>query len=107
MVSYCGEVILGFSKIKRLAIQKLREGAIQHEERKDKEKNLLALGYLTNENVVDILKYCTGNCYKSAPHDMKQAILVHIFTPRRCKYEGYYVKLYFIEPDVWFISVHD
>ena len=98
---------MGFNEIKYRAIQKLKEGLVQHEERKEKEKNLLALGYLTNDDVIDILKYCTGIHYKTAPHDKMKLIMVHIFTPKRCKYEGYYVKLYFIEPDIWFISVHD
>jgi len=76
----------------------------QYEER-DASKNLYAEGFLSNEDVVAIINSCRGNDYEKRKHHISSLGDVHILKPKG-KYDGYYIKFYFIEPDVWFISVH-
>ncbi|WP_181427854.1 hypothetical protein [Pseudomonas mosselii] len=44
---------------------------------------------------------CDGSHYSSSPHHAVPAIEVHVLKRR-----GWYIKFYFIEPQTWFISVH-
>lgn len=104
--------IMGFREVRRRVIQALKEGRIQHEARGNvDEKNLLLVGDITTEQVIHLLTPCKGTEYSTSPHHLLPEIKVHIFKPQASLYvgwkkEGWYVKLYFLEPDVWFISVH-
>jgi len=94
---------LGFNEIKKQAIQCILADNVQHEAR-ESSKNLYASGYLSDEVVIKIIESCRGDCYEKNRHHFLN-VDVHILKPKG-KYDGYYVKFYFIEPDVWFISVH-
>lgn len=82
----------------------IKNGSIQHEPR-EYEKNLYAQGEITDEDVIEIIKNSRGNQYWKSKHHFDKTIDVHIIKAIG-KYDGYYVKFYFIEPDIWFISVH-
>ncbi len=96
-----------FSAVKKLAIECLRDGRVQAVERDDiQEKNLLKTGVLSVEQVIELLNYTKAAEYKCEPHDEVSTIDVHFFQPK-AKGKDWYIKLYFIEPDCWFISVHE
>ncbi len=101
---------MGFKEIRRLAIQAVQQGRVQHEARGEiDEKNLLLMGGVTTVQVVQLLSSCRGNQYSSSFHHLVPGIVVHIFKPEvklGLKRERWYVKFYVLEPDVWFISVH-
>ncbi len=104
---------MGFRKIREKAIEAIRNGRVQHEARGGKlqEKNLFLAGDITQAQVIRLLTVCRGTQYTSAPHHMVPKISVHIFKPESAlevgqKRERWYIKLYFLEPDVWFISFH-
>lgn len=101
---------MGFKKIRSLAIQVIQEGRVQHEARDEiDEKNLLLMGDVTIEQVIRLLKACRGTQYSSSTHHMVPDITVHVFKPEvslGLRKDRWYIKLYFMEPDVWFISVH-
>ena len=101
---------MGFKEIRRLAIQAIQEGRVQHEARGGvDEKNLLLVGDVTIDQVVRLLSACRGTQYSSSPHHTVHDIVVHVFKPEvnvGLKKERWYIKLYILEPDVWFISVH-
>ena len=104
---------MGFKEVKQKAIRALKEGLVQHEARDEvDEKNLLLTGEVTSGQVVRLLNACHGTQYTCAPHHQVTAIDVHVFKPKTRLEPGadmkrWYIKLYFLEPDVWFISVHE
>ncbi len=101
--------VLGFKEARQKAIAALYAGTVQHEARNDiDDKNLLVTGQVTVEQVIDLLKVCRGTQHQCSPHHHVPTIDVHVFrpiagTPRK----SWYIKLYFLEPDMWFISVHE
>jgi hypothetical protein len=104
---------VGFKDAQRAAIEALRQGRIQHEARAGAidEKNLLLTGDVTPEQVVRLLSACRGTQHSSGPHHQVSSIEVHVFRPEArleatAPKERWYIKLYFTEPDAWFISVH-
>jgi hypothetical protein len=103
---------VGFKDAQRAAIQALRDGCIQHEARGEiDEKNLLVTGDVTPEQVIRLLSACRGTQHECRPHHQAPTIDVHLFKPEASLEPNtpkvrWYIKLYFIEPDVWFISVH-
>ncbi len=94
---------MGFNEVKQKAVQCILSNNVQHEIR-ECSKNLYATGELSDEEVIKIIQSCRGDCYEKQLHHLL-AIDVHIMKPKG-KYDGLYVKFYFIEPDIWFISVH-
>ena len=95
-----------FAEARRKVKEKLASGDIQHEARKEIErKNKLSTGELSPDQVSKLLDRATFNNFDSGPHDNDPETTVYIFKPT---VEGtkWYIKAYFIEPDVWFISVH-
>ncbi len=97
---------MGLKDVRTRVIEQLREGSIQHEMRKNiDEKNLLLVGEVSPEDVANCLKKCQGTQYSVSPHHAHSGIPVHIFEPKHNGYD-WYIKCYFLEPDVWFISVH-
>jgi hypothetical protein len=94
---------MGFNAIKEQAINCILLNNVQHEFR-DSSKNLYANGDISDDEVVKIIQSCHGDCYEKQRHHFYN-LDIHILKPKG-KYDGYYVKFYFLEPDVWFISVH-
>jgi hypothetical protein len=80
-------------------------GHVQHEPRFEPGKNLLAEGAVIMDEVVQMIKRCGGKCHQTSPHHVLPSVDVHILRPKG-RYDGYYIKFYFIEPDIIFISVH-
>lgn len=103
---------MGFKETRQRAIQAIRNGKIQHEARDEiEEKNLLLVGDVTTDQVISLLNACRGNQYSSSPHHLVPEVEVHIFKPEAkldsiTEKEPWYIKVYFLEPDIWFISVH-
>ena len=101
-----GLKIKGFKVIRSLIIEKIRSNQVQHELRKDSyEKNLYAHGIVSSEEVVALLCACRGDDYKVEPLHADKKIDVHFFKPVKGT-EKWYIKVYLLEPDAWFISVH-
>lgn len=103
---------MGFKEVRSRAIQAIRDGGIQHESRDEiEEKNLLVVGDVTSDQVIHLLNSCRGTQYSSSPHHMVPGVDVHVFKPEAkadstAEKEFWYIKLYFLDPDIWFISVH-
>jgi hypothetical protein len=97
---------MGFSDVKHEAIQCLRSGAYDHAARIDiDEKNLFSAGVVDAEYVVSLISKTSGTQYECSPHHQDSTTDVHICRPFK---DGcyWYVKFFFIDPDVIFISVH-
>lgn len=103
---------MGFRDARTRAIEALCCNAIQHEARDEiDEKNLLGVGAITPQEVIRLLNACRGADYSCSPHHSAPEIDVHVFRPIAALAAGgprsaWYIKLYFVEPDVVFISVH-
>ena len=102
---------MGFKDARRRAIEALRAGDIQHEARGDiDDKNLLETGEVSADEVVRLLNRCRGTQHSSSPHHTVASVEVHVFKPVDRDADGtetrWYIKLYFLDPDTWFISVH-
>lgn len=97
---------MGFDAIKKLIIHKIRLRQVQHEPRKDSyKKNLYAHGLVSDEEVIALISICRGNDYQVAPLHSDRTIDVHFFRPVKTGVR-WYIKVYLVEPDAWFISVH-
>jgi len=103
---------MGFKEIREASIRAIEEGRIQHEIRGHiEEKNLLLTGDITPKQVVSLLRTCRGTQYQCTRHHQIKIVDVHIFKPEvrltsKSMKVRWYIKLYFLEPHVWFISVH-
>jgi hypothetical protein len=98
-----------FKEARAALIEALKEGRYQHEARDaQEEKNLLAVGDVTPEEVIEILKACRGKLHRNEPHYCMADIEVHVFkaTKKIGDWAQWFVRAYFIERDAWFISVH-
>ncbi|MCC9006470.1 hypothetical protein [Pseudomonas putida] len=92
----------GFREAQRAVIAALESGEYQHVSRGDIDmKNLLATGEVSARAVVEVVRSCRGIHHASSPHHAVAAVEVHVL-----KRDGWYIKFFFIEPDTWFISVH-
>ena len=97
-----GGVGLGFKGAQRRVLLSLASGSFQHEARGAVEvKNKLATGEVTPAEVAALIRRATGNDHSMSPHHAAPSITVHVIAR-----EGWYVKFYFVDPDTWFISVH-
>lgn len=95
---------MGLKDIRAKAIECLKSGQVQHDtDRSGKidEKNLLVTGQISTVEVIELLNQTKGTQFESDKHHVIKTIDVHIFKPK-----GWYIKCYFIEPDIFFISVH-
>jgi hypothetical protein len=95
---------MGFSDARKKAVKCLREGRFLTEDREvDPGKNLLSMGLVDAGDVERALLNCRGdkNGYEQRPHHDRKKSLVHIFKSR-----PWYIKLYFMDPECVFISVH-
>jgi hypothetical protein len=98
---------MSFKAIRKRVIECIQNGAYDHEVRGNIDvKNLFQCGQLTDRYVIDLIKATRGNEYDVSPHHHAPTISVHVFKPRK---DGkiWYIKFYFVEPDVMFISVHE
>lgn len=97
---------MGFKEARKKAILCLIEGYVDHEVRNSIDtKNLLHTGELNNRDVIELLKQTNGTQYQTNQHFWDSSIQVHICKPvvnDIC----WYIKFYFIEPNVMFMSVH-
>ena len=100
---------MGFDAARKTVIRALSEGAFLHEARDAlSEKNLLAVGDVTAQEIITLLHRTRGDEYTSSPHDWDPETVVHVFRPLVGK-ERWYVKVYFLEEPIStavFISVH-
>ena len=97
---------MGFKDVKRAAIDCLKNGAYDHEARADIDrKNLFSVGTVDADYVISLISKTSGDHYECSPHHQDSSIDVHVCRPFKdgCRW---YVKFYFIEPDIVFISVH-
>ncbi|MBP2167343.1 hypothetical protein J2125_000535 [Erwinia toletana] len=97
---------MGFRDVKREAIRCLLDGAYDHENRINiSVKNMFATGQIDQAGVIELIRKTSGEDYLCTPHHQNADIDVHILRPWKsgCYW---YVKFYFIEPDLIFISVH-
>lgn len=95
---------MGLKDIKVKAIECLKSGRIQHNTTragKIDEKNLLVTGQIKVEEVIDLINKTKGDEFATSKHHLDKTLDIHIFKPN-----GWYIKCYFIEPDIFFISVH-
>ncbi|WP_336334823.1 hypothetical protein [Pseudomonas putida] len=93
---------IGFREAQRAVIAALETGEYQHVSRGNIDvKNLLATGEVSASELAAVVRSCRGIHHASGPHHAVAAIEVHVL-----KREGWYIKFFFIEPDTWFISVH-
>lgn len=95
---------MGLNNIRAEVVRRLKEGFIQHDTDRSGEidvKNLLLTGEISVEEVIELIQNTKGTQYQSSPHHYVPSVDVHIFRPKE-----WYIKFYFIDPDVIFISVH-
>lgn len=95
---------MGLKDVRKKAIKCLKSGCIQHETDRSgniDEKNLLVTGQVSVEEVIKLINATKGSGFKSVKHHSLKDIDVYIFKPN-----NWYIKCYFIEPDIFFISVH-
>lgn len=97
---------MGFKEIKKTAIEYLKNGAFDHEARLDiSTKNLFSTGVVDTEYVISLISKTSGTQYQCSPHHQDNTTDVHICRPFKDN-SYWYVKFYFIDPDIIFISVH-
>ncbi len=93
---------MGFNEVKRRLIGALQNGTFQHEARAAiNTKNLLQTGQVAATDICELVKRCNGTHHTQSPHHSAKEISVHVL--RR---DGWYIKIYFVDPDTIFISVH-
>ena len=93
---------MGLIDIRKKVVEHLELGCIQHEARDNiNVKNLLKTGAITVEEVIKLIKRTKGTNFSTSSHHTIQSVDVHTF-----KSDGWYIKCYLIEPDLWFISAH-
>jgi len=99
----------GFSSAKRALLVALRAGNFEHEIREvQSEKNLLAVGDVTLEEVINMVNRTRGADYSASPHHSDPETTVHLFRPV-VERTRWYVKVYFLDEPTGtavFISVH-
>lgn len=92
----------GFKAVKRAVIAALECGDYEHVAREDIEvKNLLAIGAVSADLVIEVIKASRGTDYECSPLHANGRVNCHLIKAR-----GWYVKFYFIDPATMFISVH-
>ncbi len=100
---------MGFRDAKIATVAALKSRDYVHESRPTQaEKNLLAIGDVSPEDVIRLVRRCRGGQYQESPHDADGTVAVHVFKPE-VEGERWYVKVYFIGgfgTTATFISVH-
>ena len=94
---------MSWTKTKKTVLECLSGGRFLHYQRGDIDvKNLLSTGEISTKDVIELLKRARGNEHTESPHHLDRTIVVNIVKRR-----SWYIKWYFLEPDVVFISVHE
>ena len=99
---------MGLKEVRTAVIERLKAGRILHETTRGgelDEKNLLLVGKVTVEEVIEVINSVKGANYSKSKHHLDRSIDVHIFKIKK-RNVNWYIKCYMIEPEVWFISVH-
>lgn len=97
-----GSMIIGFKEAKTMVLEALANNSFQHEARDEIDvKNLLQSGAVSSGFVSNLIKRSNGKDHSMSPHHSVKAVVVHVI-----KKNGWYVKFYFLDPDTFFISVH-
>lgn len=100
---------MGFSSAKRAVLRALEAGDFQHEAREVlSEKNELAVGEISVDEAIAILKRARGVDYSVSPHHWDRRTEVHVFRPM-VRGVRWYVKAYLLEDPsgtTVFISFH-
>lgn len=99
---------MGFKKEKEEVLKRLLSGNYLHEARSNiSEKNLLQTGKISAETAAEIISKARGGDYSTSPHHFANDIEVHILQKVTYETKSWYIKWYYLEPDLFFISVHD
>jgi hypothetical protein len=99
---------VGLKDVKAKAISCLDNGQVQHETGRSGDidkKNLLVTAQVTLDDVKDLINSTKGTQHEVSPHHMEKLVEVHTLKPVK-KGTKWYIKFYFLEPDIIFISVH-
>ena len=96
---------MDFYDVKSKAIQCLNEGKNFAENRLVGDKNLLKLGLISIVEVIQLIEATKMNQHSISKHHLDKSVEVHILKPVVLNVK-WYIKLYFIDSDCWFISVH-
>ncbi len=97
---------MGFNDIKQRVISCLLEGTYDHEVRRNIDvKNLFQCGQLSEQFLMELILATRGSQYDVSPHHKAPEIDVHVMKPVKNRLE-WYIKFYFVDPDLMFISVH-
>jgi hypothetical protein len=99
---------VGLKEVKAKAITCLESGQVQHETERSGDidkKNLLVTAQVTLDEIKDLINSTKGTQHEVSPHHMESLVEVHTLKPIK-KGTKWYIKFYFLEPDLIFISVH-
>jgi len=99
---------VGLKEVKAKAISCLDSGQVQHETDRSGDidkKNLLVTAQITLDEVKDLISSTKGTQHEVSQHHMEKLVEVHTLKPVK-KEVKWYIKFYFLEPDIIFISVH-
>jgi len=100
---------MGLRAARAATIEALRTGNFDHEVGETRaEKNLLAIGGVSLDEVIDLLRRSRGDDYRESPHHWDRTVSVHVFTPQVDGHR-WYIKVYFIDgfgETATFISAH-
>lgn len=92
----------GYKEAKRKVLAALASGSYLHEVRNEIDvKNKLATGEISPDEIAEMIRKSTGKDHSRSPHHADASVTVHVISR-----QGWYIKFYFIDPDTWFISVH-
>lgn len=92
-----------FDLFRERVLLALSEGRFQHATRKGRieTKNFLQVGKISAARVADIIRRSKPAEVRAAKHHVIDAIDIYIIISN-----GWYIKVYFLQDDLWFISVH-
>jgi len=98
---------MGFRNVKKQVLECLNGGLILHATDRSNidVKNLLATGVVSVEEVAEVIGRTRGNEYECSPLHADRSLDVHILETTH-NGTDWYIKWYFVEPNVVFISVH-
>ena len=99
---------MGYRQAKKQVLECLINGRVEHElDRGEIDiKNLLSTGVVTAAQVADAIGRSSGTEYECRRHHLNEMIEVHIIKTQHGD-RFWYIKWYFISPNVVFISVHE
>ena len=99
---------MGYRQAKKQVLECLTGGRVEHEmDRCEIDiKNLLVTGVVTATQVADAIGRSGGTEYECSPHHFDENVEVHIIKTQHGD-RTWYIKWYFVSPNVVFISVHE